>query len=228
MFDKAGKLLFFYTFIFSIIIAVSSVVSNANTGNIILQIIFLPVLVYFMYGIVGQLILSNKQKRKPSFTNLYPNIKNHPSVIAIYSILFALLLGLSTYKLFNIELPDFKSAFGVKQDAPKTLENALSPQTIPDSIKIISKDRPKADESTASAKIKPTPTAAYHIIIKSDIISIREKPEAGSKIIRYAEKGYIYPWIKTNPDGWVEIELEEGKHGWVDFHFVDKKLKEDE
>lgn len=55
---------------------------------------------------------------------------------------------------------------------------------------------------------------AESVYIKASVLNVREKPDATSPVIAQVRKGETYTYIQKKGD-WVEIEIEEGKKGWV-------------
>ena len=215
--NNINKYLFFYSFFIAIIICLGSYFVNAKSGNIYLQFIFLPVVGYFIFEIVGKIRLALKQKNKADFRSLYPNLKR-TEVLIIY---LALFLALSTFYVGS------KTIFSTKLLSPlatdtsnsnlsnKKLENALSPSIVTQSLK----EAVGTNETKDNRK-----NPEYYVTIKSSTINIRGEPDLSGKVIQTASKGAVFPWVSTTKDGWVEILLEDGKKGWVDFHYVAKEL----
>ncbi|BEQ16378.1 TIGR04211 family SH3 domain-containing protein [Desulfoferula mesophila] len=54
-------------------------------------------------------------------------------------------------------------------------------------------------------------------------ITVRSGPSTGNKVIAMAETGDKMAMLGSNPDGWTQVRLADGKEGWVLTRFMQKE-----
>ncbi len=67
--NKYRKILFYYCFLISLFISISGILSTQNTSQLLFQLIFLPVTLYFSYSVLVQVIDKKDTVTKDKKTN---------------------------------------------------------------------------------------------------------------------------------------------------------------
>jgi uncharacterized protein YgiM (DUF1202 family) len=76
---------------------------------------------------------------------------------------------------------------------------------------------PPSPEAAMEAPVKPTETSDSMVLVQmseGSTLNVRSKPTTQGEIMGYLENGDMMPFISESGD-WYEIEIEEGRSGWV-------------
>lgn len=196
----SAKILFYYSAFLALLLAVVSLLRTGGE-NQLFQLAFLPVALFFLYHLGKKLVSKNR-----SDTAVYPEITAKKTAFLLYLVMFFTLggYGLGAALLSpglvgpTTNLPD--KVPGVN------LEVALSPNKL-----------------TQKQVVQEDATKDTTIKITANFINVREKPDTNSQVVGTAAQDEVYRVLEADrADGWYKIELDNGKQGWVDYHYVEK------
>ncbi|MBI5126899.1 SH3 domain-containing protein [Candidatus Roizmanbacteria bacterium] len=136
------KVLFYYCFLTALFISISGILSSQNTLQLLSQLIFLPVTLYFSYSILVQLIDKKESPIKDNKVNM--------SALIVTVVLFLFLLVSRTINIVNNPTK--------KNDSIKKISKTYSPKPTPSSYIVLKKEFEKdkinvRDSSSTNAKI---------------------------------------------------------------------------
>ncbi len=156
---KNKQILFYYCFLIALFITVSGILSSQNSSQLLFQLLFLPVTLYFCYSVLVQII----DKK----TSLLPSPKINRRAIIITSVFFIFLFVMSF-------LAVVKKPINNKKTAPKIV---LTPSPKSEKFSyVILKEEFKTDKinirqiPSTSGKIVSTMESKrqYQIVAKQD------------------------------------------------------------
>ncbi|KKP72163.1 MAG: hypothetical protein UR68_C0020G0018 [Candidatus Roizmanbacteria bacterium GW2011_GWA2_35_19] len=118
------KFLFYYCLIIALFISISGILSSQNTSQLLLQLVFLPVTIYFCYAALVQFI-----DKKAS---LFPSSSTNITAIIITTVFFLLLFFISIKSVS-------KNTMSVKKSSTK-ISSVPSPKPIMLSYVVLKKE----------------------------------------------------------------------------------------
>lgn len=202
-----GKILFYYCFLFTLFITISGVLNSTSPNMILMQAFFLPVLGYFIFNFIYQILHKNKPTTS-SIKSLPRKRKKKGFVIA--TLILLLLISTSVYSITNKKAnlsPPSPSLNQTEDREVLSATNSASP-----------KNTPTASQSASISKA----TNGF-LMIKTDSdsirVNIRRNATSSAEILEKTIGGTTYKFIDKQKD-WYEIILKNNKTGFVHKDFV--------
>ncbi len=161
-----------------------------------LQLIFLPLPIYFGYIIFSQI----KRRKEPA-----KSLEHTPlgkKMVLVSLAIFLMLLGMG---VINISKPQAE-----KQGSSIVAEQKTN-----------SPEEPQ--EATASAQQSPSKESVEVKVDEDSFVNVREQPDKLSKIIGIAKNGQRYPFLGAQGD-WYEIIFDE-KHDFINKEFATTNME---
>lgn len=186
----AKQILFFYCFTAALFITTSGIATSKSLQQLSLQLIFLPVTLYFIVTLIKKLLHKNHTQEAPKAGF---RIKTTLFVFCV----FLVLLLISVMQVTSHQTPIGQKVVIKKPTAPTTPVSHLSPSPQEKEQEYI---LIKTDEDNTK-------------------VNIREEATVSAKILEKTTNNQKYPLIKIEKK-WYKILLNDGKEGYVNSEFA--------
>jgi uncharacterized protein YgiM (DUF1202 family) len=201
--DLLKKLLLGYCSLFALFLFLSGIVSSKTPQGLIPQLVFLPVVGFFIYTLITSILQRNRAKQSIEHTQDEPKSPFKRSSLIL---ILAVLLMLLSVSIINIikkpSMPDLDN---------RSLSKQINNEKIKDGILL-----PSSKEKTSIRIIGDDDTTT---------INIREAATISATIISKTHRDQLFSVITKSGD-WYKVLLEDGRNGFINSKFASEVKKE--